>query len=92
MAAVASGMTIRGLPKTFYDFTNLKSSSSMSIMLFQHLDVSVFQEVSFLVRAHGGSAPSSSLAVNVLADAGRSRTLAFPSPTPPTPAAPRSGP
>jgi hypothetical protein len=70
MAAVASGMTMRLLPKTNYDFLNLATGTNQTIVLCQHIDVSVFQEVSFLVRQHAGSIATagSTIDINVLAD------------------------
>jgi hypothetical protein len=69
MAAVASGMTMRALSKTPYDCSNLAASTTQTIILCQHIDVSVFQEVTFLIRAHAGSiGASATLTVNILAD------------------------
>lgn len=60
---------MRLLCKTFYDFGSLATAANRTIALCQHIDVSVFQEISFLVRAHAGAiASSNTITVNVLAD------------------------
>jgi hypothetical protein len=69
MTAVASGMTMRLIPKTTYTFSNLAASSNMSFLLCQHIDCSVFQEASFLVRVHSGTiGTTATIKIDVVAD------------------------
>jgi hypothetical protein len=50
-----SSLRMRILPRTKYDFSNLQTTTSMSVVLAQHIDASVFQEVDLIVRLHGGT-------------------------------------
>jgi MYXO-CTERM domain-containing protein len=71
MTTVASGMTMRLIPKTTYTFTNVATSASMSFLLCQHIDCSVFQEASFLIRAHSGTigvTGTPTIKIDILAD------------------------
>src|SRR5258708_3315988 len=68
MTTVASGMTMRLIPKTTYTFSNLGNALTQAILLCQHIDCSVFQEASFLVRVHGGVITAGSVKIDVVAD------------------------
>jgi hypothetical protein len=71
MATVNSGLTIRVTPRALYNFTGLGAGPAQSVILIaQHIDVSVFQEVDILVRFHGGTIipTTATVTVGLLAD------------------------
>jgi len=69
MTTIASGMTMRLLPKTNYNFDKLQTSQTTTFAICQHIDVSVFQEVSFAIRFYGGTlGTGASIAFAVVAD------------------------
>jgi hypothetical protein len=55
MQATGSSLTMRVLPRTLYDFSNLGLGTAMTIVVAQHIDASVFQEADLHVRLHPGT-------------------------------------
>lgn len=55
MSTINSGVMMRLLPRTtFSGFTNL-TSGTVSFPLAQHIDITPFQEATFIVRVHTGT-------------------------------------
>lgn len=69
MTTIASGMTMRLIPRTVYNFGNVQTTTSIAFNVCSHIDTSVFQEASFLIRAHAGSiAAGASIKFDIFAD------------------------
>jgi hypothetical protein len=58
MATINSGITMRIIPQTLYDFSNLQGSQSMNFPLGQHIEAGQFTEVDVLVRLHAATVMS----------------------------------
>ena len=56
MSTINSGMVMRLLPRTVFDFTlHTNAGGSIRFPIAQHIDVSVFQEAVFIIRLHSGT-------------------------------------
>lgn len=50
-----TGLILRILPKTLYDFTNIANGSAITIPLASKVDVSVFTEAVWIIRGHSAT-------------------------------------
>jgi hypothetical protein len=56
MSAISgTGMTMRLVPRTPFNFDSLRVTTNQVIWVVQHVDVSPFEEVDLVVRAHTAS-------------------------------------
>ncbi len=69
MPTVYSGIVLRLLPKTAFDFSKITAGNSQTLTLAQHIDVAPFTEATFILRAHAVSiAGGATIDFNVLID------------------------
>lgn len=71
MGAISStGMMMRIIPRTVYDFTKVQASQTVQFIIAQHIDVGPFQEADFMIRCYNPSiSPAgASITIQLLAD------------------------
>ena len=71
MSTVNSGLVLRLLPKTSYDFSKIiaGAGNNQVLTLAQHIDVAFFAEATFIIRAHAVSiAGAASIVFGVVFD------------------------
>jgi hypothetical protein len=58
MATINSGITMRILPLTSYNFANIQNSKNIQFNVGQHIEAGVFTEADLIVRLHTGTVMS----------------------------------